>query len=120
MATSIRHRLEQAEALVAEKEAAYEKEMASMKRELQKTKKEAHKANAEPEKWREPKRLAELKGKKPFLQMKLQALENAHAEVVAAQTRLRDVLNEDIRGYYERMHGLLSYESPQPQIKIEP
>jgi hypothetical protein len=64
---------------------------------------------AEPEKWLEPKRLAELRGKKPFLQIKLKALENAHAEVMAANAKLRDLLNEDIRGFDERMHGLLSY-----------
>ena len=37
MATSTRHRLEQAEALVAEKQANYEKLKASMKKELSKT-----------------------------------------------------------------------------------
>lgn len=80
-----------------------------MKRELQKTKKEVRKAKAEPEKWSTPKRLAELKAKKPFLQMKLAALENAADELIAAQTKLRDLLNEDLRDYFQKMRGLLAY-----------
>jgi hypothetical protein len=79
MATSIRHRLEQAEALIEEKLANYEKEMGSLKGELKRGRREAHKAKTELEKGNTPKNLALLKGKKSFLKMKLEAVENAHA-----------------------------------------
>jgi hypothetical protein len=41
--------------------------------------------------------------------MKLAALENAADELIAAQTKLRDLLNEDLRDYFQKMRGLLAY-----------
>jgi hypothetical protein len=98
MATSIRHRLEQAEALIEEKLANYEKEMGSLKGELKRGRREAHKAKTELEKGNTPKNLALLKGKKSFLKMKLEAVENAHAEVLGAKDKLIALYNEEVHG----------------------
>jgi hypothetical protein len=96
---SIQYRLEQAKALVEEKVANCEKEAASLKTELQKAKKEVQKAKTQIRNGDAPKNLVALKGKKPFLEMKLDALEKAHAEVLAAKDKLIALYDEDTRDH---------------------
>jgi hypothetical protein len=106
---SIQFRLEQAKALVEETLANCEKEAASLKTELQKAKKETHKAKTQIRNGNAPKNLAALKSKAPFLEMKLAALENAHAEALAAKDKLIALYDEDMRDHSQKTRGLLSY-----------
>jgi hypothetical protein len=50
-----------------------------------------------------------LKGKKSFLKMKLEAVENAHAEVLAAKDKLIALYNEEMRDHFQKMRGLRAY-----------
>lgn len=102
MATSIRHRIEQAEALVAEKQAAYDREKASMDKEISSTERllKTAKRGGKP---------VDYKGKTEFLRIKGAAANKAGDEVIAAQNTLLALYDEDLRNYYQKMRGLLSY-----------
>lgn len=95
MPSSIQHRIEQAQAVIATKQAHYEQERASIKKELRKAK-----ALKQPE---------QRKDKVQWLNMKLGGLETAANEVLTAKDNLIALLDEDLRGAYEKTRGLLSY-----------
>ena len=95
MANSSELKLRQARAALQEKRDALEKERASIKKEVRKAK--------------AIKDSAQRKDKIRFLDLKAPALENAYKEVLAAQDILISILNEDLRGRFEKMRGLVSF-----------
>jgi hypothetical protein len=95
MANSSELKLRQARAALQEKRDALEKERASIKKEVRKAK--------------AIKDSAQRKDKIRFLDLKAPTLENAYKEVLTAQDNLISILNEDLRGRFEKMRGLVSF-----------
>jgi hypothetical protein len=110
----LRVTIKQATELAKQKCVAFDRELTSIQAEIGKAREMALKAKEDLANGNAPKNLASvLKGKKQFLQMKLQAVLEARDAAVAAKDSLvglhSEGLHEEQRGLFERMHGLLSY-----------
>jgi hypothetical protein len=113
----LRAAIKQATDLADTKLAGFEKDLASLQAEIQKDKKDAAAAKAELAKGAPtPELIATVKGfkgRQEYLRMKVEALEDARDEVLAAKTRMvelrTEAVDEEQRGVFERMRGLLAY-----------
>jgi len=108
----LRADIERAKALADTKLAGFDKDLALIKAEIQKAKKDASEAKAELAKGATPELIATVKGfngRKQYLQMKVDALEDAAAAALAAKHNLLALCNEEQRGVFEKMRGLLAY-----------